>query len=778
MRSLKIIYAMIVHVFRARLFILTLLLICSLPRVYSQKVGLVLSGGGAKGVSHIGVIKALEEQGIPISYITGTSMGAIIGGLYAAGYSPEDMINIINSKEFPDWVSGTVDEKYIYYFKKGMNDASWLTFNFNYDSIVLPSMIPANIVSPLQMDYAFMEIFSGAAAAAGYRFDSLFVPFRCIASDIADNKAVVLDSGDLGMAIRSSMTFPFYFKPIRINNKLLFDGGMYNNFPTDVMMNDFFPDIIIGSKASSNYPPPQENNILSQLQSMLMTKTSFTFPCDNSILISMNLPEIGLIDFSSAQTLVDSGYVATMRNMTDIKKFVRDSVPKAEIQRRRAEFRRKQPFILVDSIIVENVNRNQSHYLHKILFRDNRLFTLHDLKPKYFKVIADDKIESMYPSLEYRSDKAAFDLHLKVEKEKNMSIILGGNISSKPVNEAFFGFRYKYLGNQALTFNFNTYIGRFYSSGFVGARLDFPSRHPYFIEGNICFQQWDYFKTKTYFFEDKTPSYLIKNENHAEVDLGFPIGHKGKLECGFALAHIRNDFYQTNYFTRKDTTDKSFFDLGTPHITFEINTLNKKEYANRGVQLSMELQQVFGTERYEPGSTSLEGNKVHPDKYQSWFQYRMVYQNYFKHLGPITFGFYSELLVSNQPFFSNYTATLLISPSFDIIPESRTLFMPNYKSNTFFASGLQAIIGIFGNMDVRFEGYLFQPYQEYIRQPDQSTRFGLPFQKRYLLGSLIVVLHAPFAPISLSLNYFEKNEEEYSVIFNIGYMLFNKRGLN
>ena len=101
----------------------------------AQKVGLVLSGGGAKGVAHIGVIRALEDNGIPIDYITGTSMGAIIGGLYAAGYSPDEMEAIIASKDFSYWVTGELGVEYTYFFKKEAPNPSWVNLRFNYDSV-------------------------------------------------------------------------------------------------------------------------------------------------------------------------------------------------------------------------------------------------------------------------------------------------------------------------------------------------------------------------------------------------------------------------------------------------------------------------------------------------------------------------------------------------------------------------------------------------------------------------------------------------------------------
>jgi NTE family protein len=741
-------------------------------------VGLVLSGGGAKGITHIGVIRALEDQGIPIDYITGTSMGAIIGGLYASGYSPDEMIKIITSKEFPEWVTGEINEKYVYYFKNNEPKSAWFSFSFDYDSLVLPSLIPANIISPMQMDFALMDLFSGASAAAKYNFDSLMIPFRCVASDISESKPVVLRDGNLSTAIRASMTFPFFFKPIRLNGKLLFDGGMYNNFPSDVMMNEFHPDVVIGSKAASNYDPPQENNILSQIQTMLMAKTDFNMHSPQSVLISPDMPSVGLLDFGQTQAFIDSGYYATVRKIDEIKAMVKLNVRRDSIAAKRNRFRIQQPPILIDTIFFKGVKKNQAKYLDKSLLHKSKNSSLTQLKSEYFKLIADDKIQSIYPSLSYDRNSGFYDLYLDVEKEKNTTISFGGNISPNPINEAFFGIQYKTLGRQAMTLSANSYIGRFYSSAYLGLRADFATKIPFYLEGNLCFNQWDYFKTSTYFFEDKTPSYLIKNENHFEADLGFPYGNQGRFVAGLTVGHIRNDYYQNNFFGRTDTADKSYFDMMTTHLLFEINTLNKREYANKGTNTSIEFRHIWGTEKYLPGSTSLIDAANDFKQHHNWLQLKMTYQNYFQRIGKLSLGFYLESMFSTQQFFQNYTASILMAPEFDVIPETRTLFMPSYRAHNYIGSGIQSVFSILTNLDFRFEAYIFQPYQEIIKKNDQTASYGNIFEKRYFQNSSILVYHSPFGPISLSLNYYEGYEKKFSLFFNIGYIIFNKRVLD
>lgn len=169
-----------------KITVIIALFLAAIQIVSAQKVGLVLSGGGAKGAAHIGVIKALEENNIPIDYITGTSIGAIIGSLYAMGYSPEEMLELMLSKEFSYWQTGTVEEQYTYYFKEPYPTPEFAHFSIDMsDSLqIKASFLPQSLINPIQMNQAFMALFSQATAKAGWNFDNLFVPFRCVASDI------------------------------------------------------------------------------------------------------------------------------------------------------------------------------------------------------------------------------------------------------------------------------------------------------------------------------------------------------------------------------------------------------------------------------------------------------------------------------------------------------------------------------------------------------------------------------------------------------------------
>ncbi|MBO7225357.1 MAG: patatin-like phospholipase family protein, partial [Bacteroidales bacterium] len=258
-----------------------------------QTVGVVLGGGGARGLAHLGVLRALEEANIPIDYICGTSMGAIVGGLYAAGYSLDEISNLFYSPEFQYWVSGKVEDEYTYYFKKKKPSAKVVTLSMDAED-KLKFQIPTSVVDPVQMDYAFMEIFSGATQVSKGDFDSLMIPFFCVTADIESSKASIRRQGDLGLAIRASMSFPFMFEPIEIDGKIMFAGGMYNNFPAQEMLDNFNPDIIIGVKVAGNFAPPKQGDMRSYLENMLTQDSDYKIACQNAVLIEPNLTGISI----------------------------------------------------------------------------------------------------------------------------------------------------------------------------------------------------------------------------------------------------------------------------------------------------------------------------------------------------------------------------------------------------------------------------------------------------------------------------------------------------
>ncbi|MFH1005867.1 MAG: patatin-like phospholipase family protein, partial [Bacteroidota bacterium] len=447
---------------------------------FGQKVGLVLSGGGASGLSHIGVIKALEENNIPIDYITGTSIGAYVGAMYAAGYSPKQIEKIVLSDEFNNWVYGTIDQKYTYYFTKKNDNASWISIKLSLDSAI-ETNLPTNLINPVPIDFVLMKSMAPAIAAAKNNFDSLFVPFRCLAADIEEKKTVLFRNGDLSEAVRASLSYPFYLKPISVNGKLLFDGGIYNNFPSDIMYEEFYPDIIIGSNVSGNAPSPNEDDLLSQLTTMLVNKTNFQIICQNGIIIEPKT-NVGTFDFENPKAIIDSGYVATKLKMEQIKNRIERRINNADLNVRREEFIKKKPILVFDNIQIDGLKKNQSRYVEGVLRKRRKTISIEKISPSYFRLAEDDKIKQIYPKAKYNSQSGNYDLLLKIKKEKHITAQVGGNISNRPISEVFAGFEYKYLGNIGISMMTNGYFGKLYASAQAKVRFDFPFSIPFYIE--------------------------------------------------------------------------------------------------------------------------------------------------------------------------------------------------------------------------------------------------------------------------------------------------------
>ena len=743
---------------------------------YSQKVGLVLSGGGARGMAHIGVIKALEEAEIPIDYIAGTSAGAIVGCMYALGYSPEQMDSIVNTEDFYNWATGIIDDNYTYYFRKKEENASWISIKFSLDSVFSTSL-PTSIVSSIPYDYSLLENTAAPIAKADYNFDSLYIPFRCVAADIENKKTIIFRNGDLAQAVRASSAYPFYFKPVIFDNKILYDGGMYNNFPADVILDDFQPDIIIGSNAAGTNTPTTEGNIISQIRAMMTTPTNFSVLCENGILIESNTNRFGLFDFSKINELINEGYKSTQEQMERLKINIQRRITPAQSAQRRKEYRSLLPDVIIDKINIDGINSKQAEYVKQIIKPGAAPIPLNRLKASYYSLVADQNVKGIYPSLKFNKATGFFDLFLKITRERDVITQFGGNISSRPVSEAFVGLQYNVWNRKAYNFNGNFYFGKLYTSGQLRIRMDSPARFPYFLETEITLNQYDFFSSSNAaFFTEQKPSYILKSDYNFGLNFGIPARNKGKVIASASYIRISDNYYQTQDFLSNDTADETIIRGPTGSVTFERNTLNRKEYPSQGTFLNTRIQYANVLEITIPGSTSTERGKK--EKYHDWFQFNLKYENYFKKRGKIKFGMYFEFVTTEIPFFANYISSVLNSPGYFPIQESKTIFLPSFRAHTFAGLGSKNVITLRNNIELLLEGYIFQPYKELLPTPENKTYYGEVLSKRYYVGSIGTVFHSPIGPIGIFVNYFDNRDKPFSFLFHFGYFIFNKSALN
>jgi NTE family protein len=762
---------------RYTIFVSLLILLFSPNRnIYAQKIGVVLSGGGAGGACHVGVLKALEENNIPIDYITGTSIGALVGGLYASGYSIEEIEKIIISEKFINLTKGDLEKKYQYYFFKKDNDASWITLKVSLDSSLVTN-IPTNVINSVPIDFELLHYFSNSAAASVYNFDSLFIPFRCVASDIENKKTIVFKKGALNQAIRASMTYPLFLKPIKVDGKILFDGGLYNNFPVDVMAADFNPDYIIGSVVTSANPKVDEENLYAQLRNMLVNNPDFSLQNKPGILIK-SWSDVGTFNFGACKRLIDSGYVATIRQIDSIQKHISAVRTKEEVARRRASFKSKfSKETIIEEIDIEGLNKNQQYYVKHLIGSQKKQFTLEGVKRAYFRLSEDNKIRSIFPTLILNPNTGKYKLNLKMRREKDLFIQFGGNISTRPISTGFVSAQYNYLSKVAISAYANGYFGRLNTSGLGKIRIDFPTRLPIYIEPLVCISRWDYYSSSTLLYNFLQPAYLTQRDRFGELNFGIPVGNRAKAILGGGIAELDNVYYQTTGFNAKDTADKTIFKFNYVNLEYEYNTLNRKLYASEGAFLNFKTKYVNGEESYIPGNFSTNEVKESNIPHQ-WTMFKAKFDGYLKPFKFFKVGILVEGVYSTQDLFLNYTSSILSAPAFMPTPESKTLFLQNFRAYQYAAGGGKMIFNPIPKMDVRFEAYVFQPYQAINNNSVTSTAsLGKPLADRYFIGMAAVVYHTALGPLSLSVNYYHGELIPFTFLAHFGYTIFNKKSI-
>ncbi|MDP4184636.1 MAG: patatin-like phospholipase family protein [Bacteroidota bacterium] len=763
---------------RRYLTLLIVLLLIASIQTNAQKVALVLSGGGAKGLAHVGVIKALEENGIPIDYIAGTSMGAIVGALYAAGYSAEQMEALFKSKEFKLWSTGKIEEDKVYFFKRKSDNAAWLNINLRPKSEKLEVAIPTNIIPEAQMDFAFMELFSAVNAACNYDFNKLFVPFRSVATDVYNRNQVVGRNGDLGEEVRASMTFPFYFKPIEINGVLLFDGGIVNNFPVDVAMTDFKPDFIIGHTVANNPGKPDPDNVVAQLENMIMGKTNYNIPKDKGFLLETKFINVELMDFQKIDFIEQEGYLTAKQNMDSLKRQITRRVSKEEVEQRRTAYKSTIPRMLFHNITVEGVTDNmKKKYIIQSIKHKAPIVSIDEVRDAYYKLISDDQIRSMRPVSKYNKETGFFDLTLKVKSTDPLEVLAGGNVSSQGITEGFIGLNYKSFKDRAYTASGNVYFGKFYSSFNSGLRVDIPAHNPLYLNANITFNNWDYYSSSSdIFFSDSHPTYILQDERNFIIDAGMPTSTNSLFEFGLAHSNSIDHYFQTQSFKKADEPDRTIFDAFNFHLKFEYNSLNDKQYPTRGLQRIIEGKFVTGNEKYSPGTTAPDTDEQFTT--HTYEMFRFKYDKYFPISSKVTLGVLAEALLSNKKTFSNYLATIAEAPAFTPNPHSKTIFIDKFRANNYIAAGGKGIFPIKEKLHVRLEGYYFIPIRKIMQTEDYKAKYSdIPLSDKYFMGSCALVNQTPFGPASISLNYYEKDGSKFYFLFNFGYILFNRKGL-
>ncbi len=269
------------------------------------KVGLVLSGGSAHGIAHIGVIRYLEEQGIPVDYVTGTSMGAIVGGLYAMGLTADDMEKVAMSHDWSQLLTNSTPLYEIAPSEKQFHDRFALRFTIHDGEVKLPQ----GFISGQKLDLLLSQLYSGSYFLE--HFDDLPRPFRCAAVDIETGEVKLFDQGYLGQAIRASMAIPSVFQPMEIDGRLYVDGGLIRNFPVEenrALGADIIIGVYVGGKLEERDDLRSLIDILGQSAFMMGILDSEQQKKKVDILIEPDVKDLPSFGFDLTEELIEQGY--------------------------------------------------------------------------------------------------------------------------------------------------------------------------------------------------------------------------------------------------------------------------------------------------------------------------------------------------------------------------------------------------------------------------------------------------------------------------------------
>lgn len=345
------------------------------------KVGVVLGGGGAKGAAHIGVLKYLEEVGIPIDYVAGTSMGSIIGGLYAMGYSPDELAQLIADMDWGQYVGNSLDRSAMSEEVRQRNSTLLVNIPFSFKGLLgkkdnnLVSFMPSAYVNNTSLINLFNNL------CVGYQkemdFNDLPIPFACVATDIRTGDEIDIRHGSVPTAMRASMAIPGVFAPVRMDGHLLVDGGLVNNFPADVLK-EMGADIIIGVDVSDrdSISPESGVSVLEVLNGLVdnavsSKKTDNQKLCD--IYLAPDITGYGTLSFThdAIDTLVNRGYQKAKEYDEPLKKIKRhvEAVNGKALEKRlhatKAKNLANEPLYISSIILNQSGDPMQTEWLYR-----------------------------------------------------------------------------------------------------------------------------------------------------------------------------------------------------------------------------------------------------------------------------------------------------------------------------------------------------------------------------------------------------------------------------
>ncbi len=758
------------------IFIAVLLII---QPVRAQKVGVVMSGGGAKGLYHIGVLEALEESGVPIDYVAGTSMGSIIAAMYASGYSPAEMREIVASGAVKEWISGRLNPNvYTPYYRQIAENPGFVTLRADFKKPLGKRFYqPRNLLSSTQIDMAFIELFAPASAAADGDFDRLMVPFLCVASDMTSRQAKVMRRGDLSEAVRSSMSIPLIFKPMKVDSTIYYDGGIFDNFPWRSMDEAFHPDMIVGSICTAgNSPASEHSTIMEQAFMLAMELSDYDMPAERSVTIRRAV-EAGMLDFDQAVAIMDSGYRDAMERMPELLEHLDRRMDSEEFEARRREFRGRSPELIFNDYRLDGIPDQQQTYLRNFVRMDRRTpgvqrpMPFEELRDNLYGVISAGDFTMDFPHVTYDSVSGRYSFRARVESKPTHRMIIGGNISSTAFNAIYLGLRADWVGRVGQQLGADLYLGPVYAWGTLAGRTDFYLSKPLYIDYAFNFEVRNHLHGNFGNLSRVDNTLSVKNSN-VFVSAGFGTSlTKRSLFRVRAHSGLLNYFYdaEDGAYNRRDHTRFTFLGLKGEVAR---NTFDKVLYPRKGSDMHLSMIYVTGRDKYHPyyAPTFISRTSRH------WFGGRFTWEKYFDmpSVKWFSMGINFDAVWTNQPQFSSRGATLMAMPSYEPVPHAQMIYMPDFRADRFVAGGVMPTFDLLPNFFLRTSFFAMMRNRRSLLGEEFAQR---DLDRWHYIAETMLVYHTPIGPVSLALTKYDLTSwRNMYLTFNFGFTIFAPKG--
>ncbi|OMP32541.1 patatin-like phospholipase family protein [Mangrovimonas sp. DI 80] len=367
------------------------------PAKDSLKIGLVLSGGGAKGFAHIGVLKVLDSIGLKVDYIAGSSMGAIVGSLYASGYSAKQLDSIFGSVNFDEVITDYLPRESKTFYERDNSEKYAVTLPFNKFKLKLPSAISSgqnvyNLLTYLTLPVSDVK-----------EFDKLPIPFFCTATNVETGKAVYLERGNLAQSVTASGAFPSLFQPVIINDQLLIDGGVTNNYPIDELKAKGM-DVIIGVDVQDDLATREEltsaPDILLQINNYRTINDMVWKSEKTDIYIKPDIKDFSVISFSEGQRIVKNGESAAREQLGPLVELAKKV---GSSNRSTTKFLKSPDSIRINSIKIKGYQKyTRAYVLGKLKLKSNTTVNYTDFSSGVNNLMATNNFDTF----EYRFQKS------------------------------------------------------------------------------------------------------------------------------------------------------------------------------------------------------------------------------------------------------------------------------------------------------------------------------------------------------------------------------------